>query len=110
MKVRYRDLSVSDPKMKSELLNAVEKVLTHGQILLGPEVKEFEELIAKECGTKYAVGVGCGTDALYLSMRALRIGPGDEVLTTPLSWIATVNAIVAAGAKLVFADISRLIQ
>ena len=107
MKVRYRDLSVSDPRMKSELLNAVERVLTHGQILLGPEVKEFEELIAKECGTKHAVGVGCGTDALYLSMRALGIGPGDEVITTSLSWIATVNAIVAAGAKPVFVDIGN---
>ena len=107
MKVRYRDLSVSDSKMKSELLSAVDKVLTHGKILLGPEVEEFEELIAKECGTKYAVGVGCGTDALYLSMRALGIGPGDEVITTPLSWIATVNAIVAAGAKPVFVDIGN---
>ena len=105
MKVRYRDLSVSDPKMKSELLSAVEKVLMHGQILLGPEVKEFETLIAKECGTKHAVGVGCGTDALYLSMRALGISSGDEVITTPLSWIATVNAIVATGAKPVFVDI-----
>ena len=107
MKVRYRDLSVSDPKIKKELLNAVDKVLTHGKILLGPEVKEFEDLIAKECGTKYAIGVGNGTDALYLSMRALNIGPGDEVITTPLSWIATVNAIVATGAKPVFVDIGQ---
>ena len=84
MKVRYRDLSVSDPNIKKELLNAVDKVLTHGQLLLGPEVKEFEELIAKECGTKYAVGVGSGTDALYVSMKALGIGRGDEVITTPL--------------------------
>jgi len=107
MKVRYRDLSVSDPQVKKELLNAVDGVLTDGKILLGPEVKKFEELIARECGTKYAVGVGCGTDALYLSMRALGIGPGDEIITTPLSWIATVNAIVAAGAKPVFVDIGQ---
>ena len=98
MKVRFKDLGVKDKKMKQELLNAVDKVLTHGKILLGPEVKEFEEFIAKDCGTKYAVGVGSGTDALYVSMKALGIGPGDEVITTPLSWIATINSIVAVGA------------
>ena len=107
MKVRFKDLSVSDTKIKKELLNAVDKVLTHGKILLGPEVKEFEQFIAKECGTKYAVGVGSGTDALYVSMKALGIGPGDEVITTPLSWIATINAIVAVGAKPVFVDIGQ---
>lgn len=107
MRVRFKDLSVSDIKMKKELLNAVDVVLTHGKILLGPEVKEFEEYIAKECGTKYAVGVGSGTDALYVSMKALDIGPGDEVITTPLSWIATINAIVAVGAKPVFVDIGQ---
>ena len=105
MKVRYRDLSVKDPQIKDELLEAVNSVLTHGQIILGPEVEYFEELVARDCGTKYSVGVGCGTDALYLSMRALGIGAGDEVITTPLSWIATVNAIIATGATPVFVDI-----
>lgn len=107
MKVRYRDLSVSDPQMKKDLLNAVDNVLTHGQILLGPEVKKFEEFVSRTCGTKHAVGVGCGTDALHLSLKALGIGQGDEVITTPLSWIATVNAIVGVGAKPVFVDIGQ---
>jgi len=107
MKVRYRDLSVNNPEIKKELLDAVDNVLTHGQIILGPEVQKFEESVAKYCGTKYAVGVGCGTDALYLSMKALGIGSGDEVITTPLSWVATVNAIVATGATPVFVDIGH---
>jgi len=107
MKVRYRDLSVEDSAIKSELLEAVDKVLTHGQIILGPEVKEFENSFAADCGKKYAIGVNCGTNALYLSLRALGIGPGDEVITTPLSWIATVNAIVLTGAVPVFVDIAQ---
>ena len=105
MKIRYRDLSVSDAGMKQELLNAVGGVLSHGQIILGPEVKEFEDTLGRNCGTKYAVGMSCGTDALYLSLRVLGIGSGDEVITTPLSWIATVNAIVLTGAVPVFVDI-----
>ena len=107
MKVRFRDLAVKDKKLKEELLTAVNKVLTHGKVLLGPEVTEFEEFIARECGTKYSVGVGSGTDALYVSMKALGIGPGDEVITTPLSWIATANSIVAVGAKPTYVDIGQ---
>ena len=107
MNIRYRDLSVNDPCLKKELLEAVDKVLTHGKIILGPEVAEFENLVAKYCKTKYAVGMSCGTDALYLSLRALGVGPGDEVITTPLSWIATLNAIVLIGATPVFVDIDK---
>ena len=93
MHVRYRELSVSDPVMKQELLDAVDTVLTHGRIILGPEVGEFEKLLAEYCNRKYAVGIRCGTDALYLGLRSLGIGQGDEVITTPLSWIATLNSI-----------------
>lgn len=107
MKVRYRDLSVGDPAMKQELMTAVDKVLTHGKIILGPEVEEFEHLVSDYCGRKHAVGVGCGTDALYLALRVLGVGAGDEVITTPLSWIATLNAIVLTGATPVFVDIDQ---
>jgi dTDP-4-amino-4,6-dideoxygalactose transaminase len=106
MKVFYRDLSVKDPVMKAELLDAVERVLSHGRLILGPELLQFETEAAAYCGRKYGVGVNSGTDALYLALRALDIGPGDEVITTPLSWIATVNAIVLAGATPVFVDIA----
>ncbi|SVD26418.1 uncharacterized protein METZ01_LOCUS379272, partial [marine metagenome] len=107
MKVRYRDLSVHDSVIQKELLNSVKGVLDHGKIILGPEVDEFEKNIANYCGTKYAIGVSCGTNALYLSLKALGVGVGDEVITTPLSWIATVNAIVLTGAVPVFVDIGQ---
>lgn len=107
MKIPYRDLSVKNLDIKNELLQAVEKVLSHGRILLGPEVELFEKTIANICKKKYAVGVNSGTDALYLALRSLNIGQGDEVITTPFSWIATLNAIVLTGATPVFVDISE---
>ncbi len=106
MKIPYRDLSVKDPLLKAQLLEAVDRVLSHGRLILGPELLRFEEETAAYCGRRYAVGVNSGTDALYLALRALGIGPGDEVITTPLSWIATVNAIVLTGATPVFVDIA----
>ena len=105
MQIRYRDLSVKDPDLKKELLESVERVLTHGMLMLGPEVEQFEQEIAKACCKKYAVGMNSGTDSLYLALRSLNIGPGDEVITTPLSWVATLNSIVLAGATPVFVDI-----
>ena len=105
MRIPYRDLSVKNQDLKNELLAAVEKVLSHGRFILGPEHNQFEEKIANYCDRKYCIGVNSGTDALYLVLRALDIGPGDEVITTPLSWIATVNAIVLTGATPVFVDI-----
>ncbi len=105
MKVRYLNLAVNDPLLEKELLDSVAKVLRHGQFILGPEVETFEKRIAEYCTRKYAIGVSSGTDALYMALRALDIGPGDEVVTTPLSWIATLNAIFLSGATPVFADI-----
>ena len=107
MKVRYLDLSVKDLVHKEQLLAAMDKVLSHGIFVLGPEVKEFENKVAECCRRKCAVGLSSGTDALYVALRALDIGPGDEVITTPLSWIATLNAIVVAGATPIFADIGH---
>ena len=107
MKIPYRDLSVKDPTLKTELLQSVDRVLSHGRTILGPEVDEFEKQVAKYCQKKYAVGVNSGTDALYLALRCLDIGHGDEVITTPLSWIATLNAISLCGATPVFVDISE---
>ena len=107
MKVPYLDLRIKSEGRKKKLLDAVDVVLTHGRLVLGPEVGQIEEKVASSCGTKYAVGVGSGTDALYLALRSLDIGAGDEVITTPLSWIATVNAIVLCGATPVFVDIGN---
>lgn len=107
MQIPFLDLSVKDPLLKAELLQAVDKVLTHGRVRLGPEVVEFEERVADWCQKKYAVGTNSGSDSLYLTLRSLDVGPGDEVITTPLSWIATVNAITLCGATPVFVDIGR---
>jgi dTDP-4-amino-4,6-dideoxygalactose transaminase len=105
MHVRYLDLSVQDSEHKQSLLNAVDKVLSHGRVILGPEVEELEGCLADYCNRGFAVGVSSGTDALYVALRALDIGPGDEVITTPMSWVATLNAIVMSGATPVFVDI-----
>jgi len=107
MKIPYRDLSVKNQEQRKELLEAVERVLSHGRIILGPEVEAFEERVARFCQRKYAVGVNSGTDALYLALRCLGVGKGDEVITTPLSWIATLNAIALCGANPFFVDIKE---
>jgi dTDP-4-amino-4,6-dideoxygalactose transaminase len=105
VKIPFLDLTVKDEGLKQELLEAVDRVLTHGRIVLGPEVGQFEERIANYCQQKYAVGVNSGTDALYLALRSLDVGPGDEVITTPMSWISTLNAITLCGATPVFVDV-----
>ncbi|HXH05673.1 MAG TPA: DegT/DnrJ/EryC1/StrS family aminotransferase, partial [Vicinamibacterales bacterium] len=84
---------------------AVARVIDRGWFVLGPELEAFEAEFARASGARHAVGVACGTDALALSLRALGIGPGDEVITTPLSAAYTALAILMAGARPVFADI-----
>ena len=103
-RVPFLDLRLAE-KERKELLEVIDAVLTHGRIVLGPEVQELEKRMAEYCGRKYAVGVGSGTDALFLGLKSLGIVPGDEVITTSLSWIATANAIALTGAIPVFADI-----
>jgi dTDP-4-amino-4,6-dideoxygalactose transaminase len=105
-KVPFLDLRITDDRERQDLLAAIDRMFRHGRIVLGPEVQELESQIAARCGRKYAVGVNSGTDALYLGLKSLGIGPGDEVITTVLSWIATANAIALTGATPVFADIN----
>lgn len=104
-KIRFMNLSIEDSKLRKELLQAVDAVFQHGWIIEGPEVQELEQEIARYCGRQYAVGVNSGTDALFLGLKSLGIGIGDEVITSAMSWIATANAITLTGAKPVFADI-----
>ncbi len=104
-KIRFLKLEITDLQEKQELLDAMARVLDHGRIVLGPEVETLESRIAQYTGRKFAIGVNSGTDALFIALRALGIGPGHEVITTPLSWIATANAIAMTGATPVFADI-----
>lgn len=105
MLVRFLDLRVTDSKEHSELLQAIGKVLSHGRIMLGPEVEELEGKVAAYCGRKYSVGMSSGTESLFLALKSLGIRHGDEVITTPLSFVASANAIVRTGASPVFADI-----
>jgi len=106
MKVPIYDLTIKDASERALILDRIDKVLSHGQLIMGEEVDEFEKKIAEYCGRKYAIGVGSGSDALLLGLSALGLKPGDEVITTSLSWIATANAIALTGATPVFADIN----
>lgn len=104
-RVRFRDLSVQDPELRARLLHVVDELLRDGRLLMGPAVEKWEQLIADYCGARYCVGVSSGTNAIYLALRAFDIGPGDEVIVPAMSWIATANAVVVAGATPVFVDV-----
>ena len=98
LKAQYQDIS-------SKINARIQNVLGHGRFIMGPEVTELEERLAAFVGVKHCVGVSSGTDALIIAMMALGIGPGDEVITTPFSFIATAETIALLGATPVFADI-----
>jgi len=105
MNIPMTDLRIQYQNIKPEIDEAIQRVLQEGRFILGSEVKKFEEEMAAYCGVKYAVGVASGTDALHLALRAANIGPGDEVITTPFTFIATAEAISQTGATPVFVDI-----
>ena len=105
--IPYVDLAAEHVSIKDELLEAVKRVIEHGQFILGPEVEAFEKAFAQICGTNYAVGVNSGTDALILALKALGIGTGDEVITVPNSFIATTAAICLTGAQPKFVDVNE---
>jgi len=90
---------------REEILSAITRVLDSGRYVLGPEVSLFEDRLATYCGAQHAIGTNSGTDALILSLRALGIGPGDEVITVSLTAIATVSAVIACGATPVLVDV-----
>lgn len=99
------DLKEQYLSLEKEMDAAIKKAVMGGQYILGPNVKALEEEIAQYIGTKFALGLNSGTDALHLALRALRIGPGDEVITTPFTFVATTEAIGMVGATPVFVDI-----
>ncbi len=98
-------IPIAKPQIGKEEKQAVLEVLESGMLVQGPKVLEFEEKFAKYVGSKYAVATSSGTTALHLALLANEIGPGDEVITSPFSFIASANCILYVGAKPVFVDI-----
>jgi len=105
VRVPYLDLWAQHEGLREALRAALDRTLEHGGFVLGPELRTFEERFAAWCATSHCVGVGSGTDALILVLRALELRPGDEVITAPNSFVATAAAIVQAGGRPVFADV-----
>src|ERR1022692_3254689 len=103
-RVPFQDLPLQIRNLRPEIDAALQAVLAHGEFILGPEVAIFERQWAEFCHVTHAVGVGSGTDALHLVLRALGIGAGDEVITVANTFIATAEAISYAGAKPVLVD------
>jgi dTDP-4-amino-4,6-dideoxygalactose transaminase len=101
------NLSPEIEALWDDLNAAVQRVLRSGQFIMGPEVKAFEQEVAAYLGVKHAIGVNSGTDALVIGLRALGIGPGDEVITTPFTFFATAETISHVGATPIFADIDE---
>ena len=105
MKVPFIDLQQRYQEEKSELLACVDNVLSKGHLILTQEVNEFEEQAAKYIDVKHVIGLNSGTDALMMALWAYGIGKGDEVITTPVSFVATTGAIVHVGATPVYVDV-----
>jgi dTDP-4-amino-4,6-dideoxygalactose transaminase len=105
MKLQMVDVVGQYQTIKADVDAAVRKVLDSGQFILGKEVGEFESDVAHYLGVHYAVGCASGTDALQIAMMALGIGPGDEVITSPFTFVATAETIALLGAKPVYVDI-----
>jgi dTDP-4-amino-4,6-dideoxygalactose transaminase len=105
VKVPLVDLRAQYQALKPEIMAAIAETLDGMQLFLGPRLRAFEQEFASYCGCSYGVGVGSGTEALTLALRACDIGPGDEVITVSNTFIATVEAIALVGAKPIFVDI-----
>jgi dTDP-4-amino-4,6-dideoxygalactose transaminase len=101
------NLKIQYAGIKAEVDTAIDRVVKEQDFILGSEVKGLEKEIAGYCSVKYAVAVASGTDALILALKALGIGEGDEVITSPFTFFATAEAVSIVGAKPVFVDIRK---
>jgi UDP-2-acetamido-2-deoxy-ribo-hexuluronate aminotransferase len=105
MSIPFIDLKTQYQELKSQIQARMDAVLEHGQYIMGPEVKELEDKLAAFTGAKHCITCASGTEALLMSLMALGIGPGDEIVTTPFTFVATAEVIVLLGAKPVFVDV-----
>lgn len=103
--IEFIDLKTQQSLIKEEIDTAIQRVLSHGQYILGPEVDQLEEKLAAFVGAKYCITCANGTDALQIAQMALGIGPGDEVITPGFTYIATAETVALLGAKPVYVDI-----
>lgn len=101
----FLDLKAQFRSIRAEVMDAIVRVMESQVFILGPEVKALEEEYAKEFGSKFVISCASGSDALLLALMAAGVGPGDEVITTPFSFVATAGSIARVGAKPVFVDI-----
>jgi len=106
--MQFIDLKQQYLKYQSEINTRIRKVLDHGNFIMGPEIAELEKNLATYVGVKHAITCASGTDSLEIALRALGIGPGDEVITVPFTWISSAEAIGLVGARPVFVDIDPL--
>jgi UDP-2-acetamido-2-deoxy-ribo-hexuluronate aminotransferase len=105
MSIPFIDLKTQYQALKPQIQARIDAVLEHGQYIMGPEVKELEGKLAAFTGAKHCITVASGTEALLMSLMALDIKPGDEIITTPFTFVATAEVIVLLGAKPVFVDV-----
>ncbi|GJI92556.1 MULTISPECIES: DegT/DnrJ/EryC1/StrS family aminotransferase [Duganella] len=105
--MEFIDLKAQYQRLREDIGGAMQRVLDHGQYIMGPEVAELEQRLAAWSGARHCVTAASGTEALLIAMMALGVRPGDEIVTTPFSFIATAEAIVLLGARPVFVDVER---
>lgn len=103
--IPFIDLKTQYAELKQSIDGRIQKVLDHGQYIMGPEVAEMEQKLAAYVGARHCISVSSGTEALLIALMALGIGPGDEVITSPFTFAATAEVIVRVGATPVFVDI-----
>ena len=103
--MQFIDLKTQYARLKAEIDSRIHQVLDHGQFIMGPEVGEVERALASYVNVPHCISVASGTVSLEIALRALDIGPGDEVVTVPFTWISSAEVIPLVGAKPVFVDI-----